>query len=383
MYYFDNAATTFPKPENVYTYMDLFYRDYGVNVGRGQFKEASIANKLVNDTRDAILKLFHCNKGNKQVVFTASATEALNLVLRGIELNEGDVVYTTPFEHNSVIRTLHYLEYTKKIVIKYIFPDKKTFKYDFESILNKFEKQKPSLVIVNHGSNVIGTIAPIKEIFELAKHYDAVTVSDESQTAGLIDTDLIDSFCDYAVFAGHKTLYGPFGVGGVVSPVNASLKPLLYGGTGTESANPNMPSDEPIRYEAGSPNIQAIAGLNAAINWIFKTGIDTIRNKENEITNKLISLLNKYNNITVYAKDVADRIGVISCNFYGYSSDSIGQVLSNFDVACRTGLHCAPKAHEFIETAPAGTVRLSVGYFTNESDLEKLQEALDYIEINS
>ena len=383
MHYFDNAATTFPKPEEVYSYMNEFYRNFGVNVGRGQFKEASIANQLVEETKRLILDLFHCNSGNRQVVFTPSATEAMNLVLRGLPLKKNDVVYTTYFEHNAVLRTLHFLEKSIGIKIVFLEPNPKTMCYDFDNIKDKFEKNNPKAVVINHASNVFGIVAPIDEIFELSKKHNAITICDMAQTAGLIDTDLIGVKCDFAVFAGHKTLYGPFGVAGIVGIKNCNLDPLIYGGTGTESANLDMPNDEPIRYEAGSPNIQAIAGLNAALKWIENIGIDNIKAKEQESRNILLELLNKYNNVTVYNFPECDEIGVVSCNFDNYSSDNIGQVLSQFDIAVRTGLHCAPKAHELVGTTPAGTVRLSVNYFTKNNDFLALKEALDYIDINS
>lgn len=383
MHYFDNAATTFPKPEIVYKTMDEFYRTNGVNVGRGQFKEASIANKMVEETKILILNLFHCNKGNRQVVFTPSATETINLVLRGLQLKEGDVVYITPFEHNAVLRTLNYLKKSRKIIIKFISPDKNTLCYDMCQIEKQFDLAKPKIVMVNHASNVFGFVAPIKDIFNLAKRYNAITIADMAQTAGLIDTNLIDVQCDYAVFAGHKTLYGPFGIAGVVAPNSCSLNPLIFGGTGTESANPEMPKDEPIRYEAGSPNIQSIAGLNASFKWINNIGINNIRKKEEENKQRLIDILETHKNIIVYKGRNCENIGVTSCNFDNYSSDSIGQVLSNFDIAVRTGLHCAPKAHEFMGTSPAGTVRFSISYFNNESDFSELEKALYYIAENS
>ena len=218
----------------------------------------------------------------------------------------------------------------------------------------------------------------------MAKQYNAITVADCSQTAGLIDNNLLLNQCDFAIFAGHKTLYGPFGIGGVIAPLNCNLTPLIFGGTGVESANPEMPKDEPIRYEAGSPNIQAIAGLNAALNWISEETIEVLRKKEKANTNKLIEIISKFNNIKMIGGSCdVDRVGVISCVFDGYSSDSIGQVLSNFDIAVRTGLHCAPQAHKFMNTFPAGTVRFSVNAFTTDDNFLHLENALKYIEENS
>ena len=383
MYYFDNAATTFPKPEEVYTKMDNFYRNYGVNVGRGQFKEASIANKLLEDTRKMMLDLV-CANSSYDCVFTSSATEAMNIILQGIQWSKDMNVYITPFEHNAILRTLHYLKNKYEINIITLYPDKVTLEYDFENIKNQFEKSKPNVVVMTHASNSFGNINPIERIFQLAKSYDALTVCDMAQTMGLLDFNIVSSKADYVVFAGHKTLYGPLGIGGFITNKGLSLSPLIYGGTGLESQNLNMPEVMPTKYEAGSHNIQAVSGLYASLLWIQKIGVSNIRQKEKEITEKLLSILNNYTNIEIIRGNNEDNnIGVVSCLFDGYSSDSIGQVLSDSDIAVRTGLHCAPNAHKFMDTFPAGTVRFSISYFTTDEDLSALDDVLEYIEINS
>lgn len=383
MHYFDNAATTFPKPETVYSSMDNFYRNYGVNVGRGQFKEASIASKMVDETRELLLELFHVDRGTRQVIFTPSATEALNLIINGLGLSKDDVVYITPFEHNAVLRVLNKIAKDNGVLVKTISPDYESLTYNLETIRDDFEKSNPKVVIVNHASNAFGNVSPINTIFLEAKKYGAITVADMSQTAGLVDVNLLECQCDYAVFEGHKTLYGPFGAAGVIMPNNAGIEPLIYGGTGVDSANLNMPVIEPIRYEAGSPNILSISGLNASLKWIKEIGINEIRKKEDENAIRLFQLLNSFSNITVHRGNKCENIGIISCTFDGYSSDNIGQVLSEKDIAVRTGLHCAPEAHKFMNTAPAGTVRFSVNYFTSDDDFEALKAALEYIELNS
>lgn len=383
MYYFDNAATTFPKPEEVYTKMDNFYRNYGVNVGRGQFKEASTANKLLEDTRMMMLDLV-CANSSYDCVFTSSATEAMNIILQGIQWSKDMNVYITPFEHNAILRTLHYLKIKYEINVITLYPDKETLEYDFGNIRNQFEKFKPNVVVMTHASNSFGNINPIEEIFQLAKIYGALTVCDMAQTMGLLDFNIVSSKADYTVFAGHKTLYGPLGIGGYITNKGLSLSPLIYGGTGLDSQNLNMPEVMPTKYEAGSHNIQAISGLYASLLWIRKIGISNIRRKEKETTEKLLSILDNYTNIEIVRGNNEDNnIGVVSCLFDGYSSDSIGQVLSDNDIAVRTGLHCAPNAHKFMDTFPAGTVRFSISYFTTDKDLSALDDALEYIEINS
>ena len=379
MAYFDNAATTFPKPEEVYQYMDTFYRNYGVNIGRGSYDTAITASSVMEDTRNLLLELFHAQ--GKKVLFQPTATEALNLVLRGLPWQDGMVVYVTPFEHNAVTRTLNYIQKDYKLRIIELAVDRNTLSYQLEKIAYQFQDTQPSVVIASHASNVCGVIAPIEKIFPLAKKYSAVTVADMSQTAGLVDVDLIAAQVDYAVFAGHKTLYGPFGASGAIVPPNVDLLPLIFGGTGIESANPLMPDILPEKYEAGSHNVQAIAGLYAALKWSKKTGISAIREQESRARERLLKILSDYPFIQTI-KGEASTVGVVSCVFDGYSSDSIGQVLNEQGIACRVGLHCAPTAHRFLGTFPAGTVRFSVGYFTTEKDFEKLQAALDYIEEN-
>ena len=377
--YFDNAATTYPKPEGVYTEMDSFMRTCGVSLGRGQHKLSSKASHVADETRSLLLELFHCS--NKKVVFTNTATEALNIIVKGITIPEGANVYISPFEHNAVTRTLHSIG--KKISFNLITleVDKSTYTYDLKVIAEQFNNNKPYCVIISHASNVLGAIAPLQEIFTEAKKYDAITIADMCQTAGLIDTDISSNNFDYVVFAGHKTLYGPLGISGFVSSFPQELPPIIIGGTGIESANQDMPNEIPIKYEAGSHSSYAIAGLNASLKWIKEVGITNIYKKEKENHNILISILKKYSNITIFEPEIS--VGVVSCLFNNYSSDEIGQVLSQNDIAFRSGLHCAPFAHKFIGTFPAGTVRFSVGYYNDDSDFEKLDTVLKYIRDNS
>ena len=379
--YFDNAATTYPKPESVYEFTDRFYRECGVNVGRGQHKLASKASALVQETRELILDLFHCP--TKKVVLTHTATEAINLVLRGLPINDKYTVYISPFEHNAVTRVLHHLQSMYDIQIETLSFDKATMTYDLARIRNQYADKKPNWMIISHASNICGVVSPIKELCRLSKEFGATNVVDMCQTAGLIDTDLGGEDIDFAVFAGHKTLYSPLGVAGVVSSFAIKPQPLLFGGTGFESANQELPEAVPERYEVASPNIAAIAGLNASLKWIKEIGIENIYAKEQENHQRLVDLLSRYENIKVLGIGDAETIGVVSCLFDGYGSDSIGQVLSEQNIAVRTGLHCAPVAHRFLGTFPSGTVRFSVSYFNTSEDFEMLENALDYIEANS
>jgi cysteine desulfurase family protein len=380
--YFDNAATTFPKPEEVYTFTDKFYRECGVNVGRGQYKLASKAAELVNETRKLLLELNCCP--NKNVVFTHTATEALNVILQGLTWLDKMTVYVSPFEHNAVMRVLAHLRRLYQLNIEILAFNKDTFEYDLKGIKEQFAINSPNVVVMSHASNVCGVISPILEICGYSKQHSATTVIDMCQTMGLIKTDLNSELVDYAIFAGHKTLYAPLGVAGFICSASESIKPLLFGGTGIDSANEFLPTSLPERYEVGSQNIMAISGLNASLHWISSVGIEQIQQKEGVNRGKLLKILEKYDNIRIepFGKKY-NTTGVVSCTFDRYSSDSIGQILSDKSIAVRTGLHCAPNAHKYLGTFPAGTVRFSVGYFNTDDDFTALDEALLYIYENS
>lgn len=374
--YFDNAATTYPKPNAVYDYMDKFYRENGGNAGRGQYKLAATASRVISETRKMIQKVLQCE--NKDVVFAPSATLAMNMVLQGV-VEPGMHVYISPFEHNAVTRTLHALEASKNISI-HILPYSINNGYDLEATRKGFQQNKPDIVVVSHASNVCGLIAPVEQLVTLAKEFNSITVLDMAQTAGLVPLNVGSNNVDYAVFAGHKTFYGPIGIGGFVKKTDAKPVPILFGGTGVESAIQDMPQDAPSRYEMGSQNIHAISGLHAALTW-FLDHSEEIRQTEERNHRRLISILDAHSNITIVGpRDRSNCIGVVSCLFDDYSSDNIGDVLDRYEIAVRTGLHCAPIAHKTLNTFPAGTVRFSVGYFTAEEEFDALQEVLDIIE---
>ena len=380
MAYFDNAATTYPKPECVYTFMDQFYRQNGGNAGRGHYSIAQSAGELILDTRKRLQELLHCPA--KQVVFTPTATIALNIIIQGIIASGVKNVYISPFEHNAVTRTLHHYEQIERISVTQLSVTK-DLKYDLEKIRYQFDAVKPDLVIVSHASNTIGLVAPIEDIFSLAKKYDAYTLVDMAQSAGLIDCNIGLNCIDFAVFAGHKTLYGPTGISGFVMEPSIKLPAVLFGGTGYESANQDMPESMPEKYEMGTLNVVGIAGFNASLKWIQEKTIETLALKEKENRGKLLEILNNYDFIRIVGNyESNEYVGIVSCLIEGISSDSAGNIFDHQGISVRTGLHCAQLAHRFMGTYPAGTIRFSVNYFTSEEDFEQLIEALDFIEEN-
>lgn len=282
-------------------------------------------------------------------------------------------------------RILYHFEKNGKIRVRQLFVST-GFEYEIEKINAQFAELPPDIVIVSHASNVIGLVAPVLEIFVAAKKFGALTVTDMAQTAGLVPLNVASELVDFAVFAGHKTLYGPFGIGGFVKNRNIALEPVLFGGTGVESANQEMPENIPSRYEMGSQNICALAGLYAAAQW-FLQNQEKIRATEEKNHHRLLEILRRYDFVKIAGP--ADRfsektkcIGVVSTLFAGYSAENIGNVFDEMEIAVRTGLQCSPLAHKFLGTFPAGTVRFSVGYFTGEKDFCALEKAMGYIAEN-
>ena len=380
MAYFDNAATTYPKPDSVYSFMDEFYRNSGGSAGRGNYSLASSAKGLIDETRKLLQELLHCPA--KQVVFTPTATIALNIIIQGIIATGVKNVYISPFEHNAVTRTLHHFEELGQIKVTQLSVSP-SLQYDLERIKYQFDAVRPDFLIMSHASNVIGLIAPAEEICTLAKNSGAITLVDMAQTAGLVDLNVGLEAIDFAVFAGHKTLLGPTGISGFIMNPAVNLPPVLFGGTGYDSANQNMPDSLPEKYEMGTLNIAGVAGLNAALKWIKDKGIDWVRQQEEINRETLLAILTEYDFLSVVGYNPECKyVGIVSCLMDGISSDSAGKIFSDRGISVRTGLQCAPKAHQFIGTYPAGTIRFSVNLMTADADFEALRYALDDIEAN-
>lgn len=380
MAYFDNAATTYPKPECVYQTMDEFYRNTGGSAGRGNHSFSMATGNIVAETRKKIQELLHCPA--KQVIFEPTATIALNIIIQGVVENGARNIYISPFEHNAVTRTLAGI--SKKVSLNIIeLSVDASLHYDLEQIRYQFESVPPDFVIVSHASNVIGLIAPVEDIFILAKKHKAITLVDMAQTAGLVDCNIGLEIFDFATFAGHKTMLGPTGISGFVMKPDIDLPPILFGGTGTESANQDMPHTLPERYEMGTLNTVGIAGLCASVNWILEQGVNTLFKEEQEKRSTLLSILEEYDFIKVIGNRSGDDfVGIVSCLIQGISSDSAGEIFSSNNIAVRTGLQCAPAAHRFLKTFPAGTIRFSINAFTSDDDFNELREALEFISDN-
>lgn len=377
MVYLDNAATTFPKPEVVYRAMDKMNREGAVNAGRGSYKLARDASKLIGETKDLIRRLVHVD-ASSAVVFSPSVTIAMNQIVNGMQLREQAVVYVSPYEHNAVARSIHELGKKKKLIIREI-PLNSDLEIDLEKMKYDFAIDKPDAVFCTHVSNVTGYILPVKKIFEEAKKYGSITVLDVAQSMGLVQirADLMQ--VDLIAFAGHKTLYGPFGIGGFINVSGIPLDIFISGGTGSESLNLEMPSGKETRYESASCNIVAVAGLNAALKVIDP---DACMAHEKELGDYLIKKLSEIRSVKMYVpKDRESHVGIVSFVVDGYISEDVGMILDeDFDIAVRTGYHCAPFIHKYLKDENTlGTVRVGLGQFSVKEDIDKLAMGLKEI----
>lgn len=372
--YLDNASTTFPKPEVVYREMDSFYRNYGGNAGRGSNPLARRAANLVQETRE-LLKVW---LNAPEIVFSPSDTIALNTILFGARLRAGDVVYVSPFEHNSMARPLEHLRKTVGIVIRQLPYDRNSMSCKLDEVKTLFRLEPPTMLCVSQVSNVFGVVSPVEKLATLARQAlpSAIVLVDGAQAGGLIPTELsqIDAF----VFSGHKSLYGPYGVAGIAFGRSWRPAPLIYGGTGTQSESIEMPQNGPSRFEAGSQNISAIAGLHAALCWLQETGRDEINRHIGELTKTLCHQLSEIPNIRLYLpSDSAPHTGIVSLNLDGIPPQTIETALGSQNIAVRAGLHCATWAHEFARTKHlGGTIRVSFGFFNTIQDIQSLHSSL-------
>ena len=374
MIYLDNAATTFPKSERVYTALETANRELSFNAGRGSYKAARAASAIIDDTKNRLLSLFHAT-GYADIVFTPSVTHALNQVLNGLDLTGNSVIYVSPYEHNAVARTVYQLSVNSGASVKML-PLTKDLQIDLEKAKYQFSINSPSVVILNALSNVTGYILPVAEIFLMAKEYGAITVLDAAQAAGLIDLDMPALNADVLCFAGHKTLMGPFGIGGFLIKHGITLKKVLTGGTGSASLTLDMPEEAPGRYEASSTNVVAIAGLNASLKGL---DINEHRKTLRELTEYLLEALNGIPSVNLMGTFDTDKtLGIVSFVVEGYQSDEVGIILDDeYDIAVRTGYHCAPYIHDYLGDKPYhGTIRIGIGQFNTKEDIDALISAI-------
>lgn len=378
MIYLDNGATTFPKPECVYEATDHFARTGAVNAGRGAYHAAREATEMIKQVKAELISLCDARE-QAEIVFTHSVTIALNEIIGGYSWDKNSVVYVTPYEHNAVLRPLELLKQRVGITVIEL-PLKDDLSIDLEKTEEMFKQNKPDFVCVTAVSNVTGYILPAREIFLMAKEYGAFTLYDASQAMGLIRITFGQLFADAIAFAGHKTLYAPFGIAGFLIKENAPIQPFITGGNGTKSLSLEMPPYLPDRLESSSLNTVAIAGLQASLKWL-KT-IQPLK-IEQELTDYMIDKLKEIPQIILYtAPDRAKQSGVISLNMEGLKANETAAILDHdYDIAVRAGHHCAALIHRHLNDAPYdGTVRVSLSVFTTKEEIDALVKALSSID---
>lgn len=373
MIYFDNAATSWPKPPGVMEAMNNYMTLIGANPGRSGHKMAVEANKLVNQTREGLAEIFNV-ADPERIVFTLNATEALNLAIKGL-LRKGDHVITSSMEHNSVTRPLYVLS-QKGVKVTKVNCDRegRISIPDIEKAIGPDTRA----IIITHASNVAGTVMPIGEIGELARKKGLVFVVDAAQSAGLYDIDVQSMNIGLLAFPGHKSLMGPPGTGGLCIGEDVDIVPLKEGGTGSLSDIPGQPEVLPERYESGTLNTVGIAGLNAALKYIKGEGMDKIRKHELDLTARFIDGAKGIKGLKLYGPlTIEGRAPVVSFAIGNRPSGDIGSILDrNFDIASRAGLHCSPDAHRTLGTFEQKLVRFSFSFFNKPEEIDAALGAL-------
>ena len=367
--YFDNAATSFPKPAPVYTFMDQFFRRAGVNPGRSGYDLCIEAGQLVEDTRRMLARFFGGTDPNR-MVFTHNSTDSLNLALFGT-LTRGDHAISTTLEHNSVLRPLYHLQRDHGVDVDYVPFDGRGF-VDPDEIRKRF-RPNTRVVAINHASNVIGTVQPVTEIGRLCRERGALLLVDASQTAGKVPIDVGAMHIDLLAFTGHKSLFGPPGIGGLYVREGVEVRQTRAGGTGVRSAVRHHLEEYPYRLEFGTPNVLGIAGLQAGLQWLLDHGQGAVHAHEMRLLTRLRTALAATEGVTLYCadEDPTHHIAVLAFTIAGMDPQDVGMMLDvDHQIACRTGLHCAPLVHEQLGTAAHGAVRFSLGPFNTEEQVE-------------
>lgn len=372
MIYLDNAATTFPKPTEVYEEVMNCMKNYAANPGRSSHDMAVKAVSKVTECREKISEIFGASDPFS-IVFTCNATQALNIGIKGMA-KKGDHIISTVVEHNSVLRPLNAL-YRQGVRITLIGADQ--YGYVNMTDLKREIRKNTKLIVVNHASNVLGTIQNIKAIGDIAREYGIAFMVDASQSAGVIPIDVEEDKIDMLAFPGHKSLYGPEGTGGLYIRKDIKLETFIEGGTGSNSYSMSQPDFLPDRFESGTLNVPGISGLCEGVKYVQKTGMENIRKREENIMEYLLLELKKLSFVKIYGLlSARGRCSVISINIDNMDCSKVGYLLNKKGIAVRTGYHCAPLIHGIIGTNNSGTVRISPGYFNTEKDIEIFIEAL-------
>ncbi|MBN1148882.1 MAG: aminotransferase class V-fold PLP-dependent enzyme [Anaerolineales bacterium] len=374
--YLDNAATSWPKPPAVASAMAAFLEQVGANPGRSGHRLSVEAARLVYEARQAVTELFNA-PDPLRVVFGLNVTEALNLALHGL-LRAGDHVITSSMEHNSMMRPLRALE-AEGVSVTVVPCSEQGFLNP--AAVEAAIRPETVLVALNHASNVTGTLLPVEAVGQITRRHGLLLLSDEAQTGGAYPVDMQAAGIDLLAFTGHKSLYGPMGVGGLIVGERvdpARMRSLKQGGTGSRSEREAQPDFLPDAYESGTPNAIGLAGLGASLRWLLKRGVESVRAHEMALCQRLIDGLAEVRSVRVYGGlDASLRTATVSFNVLGKAPSEVGLRLDDeHGILCRVGLHCAPAAHRTLGTFPVGTARFGLGAFNSEEQVDRALRAV-------
>jgi cysteine desulfurase/selenocysteine lyase len=383
MIYLDNAATSFPKPDAVFRGMDAFVRTSAANPGRSGHRRAVEAEAMIDETRRLLSRLLGFSRPER-IVFTLNATDALNMAIKGV-LRPGDHAITSVLEHNSVSRPLNQLERDGVIALTRL-PADRHHQINPEDVVKAF-RPSTRLVALTHVSNVTGTIQDIRAIGLAVRERNALFLVDASQSAGVVPIQFERDCLDLLAFTGHKALLGPTGTGGLIVGGRVEVSPWREGGTGGDSSSPVQPSELPHRLEGGTPNVFGLAGLREGVRLLLDHGVEKVLAHERALVFEFHRSLRDPGLYSWYGADrsIAEqqgegRVGLVGINISGLAPAELAAILDErFDIAVRSGLHCAPYAHKHLGTFPDGFVRLSVGFLTTPNEMQQAAAALDEI----
>jgi len=375
--YLDNAATSFPKPQRVIDWMVDTYTRLGVSPGRGSYDLAMEAADLVFKTRQKLALFFGASDPDR-VVFTANATDALNLAIQGL-VGPGDHVVATRLEHNSVLRPLFHL--AKQSGIEYDLVGFDEYGHIAPDEVAKAIKFNTRLVICSHASNVLGTVQPVSEIARVCAEREIPLLLDTAQSAGHVPVDMSKWNVSAVAFTGHKALLGPSGIGGLVLSHQLEIKSTRFGGTGVDSRSLMHTQTFPYRLEAGTINLLGVLGLSAGLDYLENESMVRCHQKEMALLKRLYEGLTSIPRVVVHSPEPADHdVPVLTCTIKGLTSEDVSAILDgDYGIAVRTGLHCAPLVHADLGTDTNGAIRFSLGRFNTKEDIDQALEAMETI----
>jgi cysteine desulfurase family protein len=377
IYYFDNAASSWPKPNQVLEAMTICLEEYAANPGRGSHQMAVKASRTIFETRKSVAKLFAIANPN-DICFTSNTTEALNLAIKGF-LKAGDHVISSSIEHNSVRRPLEYMRQSKNIEITYV-PTDTAGHINIDEVRSAI-RSNTRLIVCSHSSNLMGTIVPIADLAQLCDEQKIRLLVDAAQTAGTLPIDVNQMGISMLAFPGHKGLLGPQGTGGLYIHPDVDLEPLLHGGTGSQSEAIGQPTVRPDRYESGTLNTVGIAGLNEGVKIVLGETPALIHQKEWALTQKLMVGLQEIAGIHLLGPSLGvDKTGIVSFLLRQVDASELAFILDqSFHIAVRSGFHCTPLAHETAGTTETGAVRASIGFYTTEAEVDHFIQSVQEI----